>query len=293
MFAQSVPVRNEVLRLSCRGKRLTFEHPVVMGIINATPDSFSDGGQFFELQDALSHAFKMIESGAQIIDIGGETTKPNSDPTPEAEELRRVIPLIEKIRERESSVIISIDTNKSKVAAKALEQGADIINDISSLRFDEGMVDLLLDYPDVPIILMHMQGTPRTMQANPQYDDVVSEIKTFFSERISYCLSKGIAQDRIVLDPGIGFGKNIEHNLEILRRLDEFHTFGVPILLGASRKRFINRIYPSEPQGRIVGSLAITALAYYNKIQIVRVHDVLEHVQLLKTFNAIYDQGRE
>lgn len=276
--------------LNCRGKLLSLSESQIMGIINATPDSFSDGGEHFEFDKAIEKALLMIEQGASIIDVGGETTKPKSLPVDKDEEIRRTIPIITELRNHNKDIVISIDTNKSSVAKIALESGADIVNDISSLRFDASLAELLADYPDVPVVLMHMQGTPETMQTNPQYNDVIDDLKSFFDERIAFCISKGISKDRLIIDPGIGFGKRLEHNLEILRRIDEFHSFSVPVLVGASRKSFIKGIYDSQPQERLNGSLATTALAFYNGIQIIRVHDVLEHHQLLVTLKAIYKQ---
>jgi dihydropteroate synthase len=274
--------------LNCRGKLLSLHEPQIMVIINTTPESFYDVGKHFEFDKAIEKALLMIQQGANIIDIGGETTQPNSLPVDKDEEIRRTIPLITELRNLNKDIVISIDTNKSLVAEMALQAGADIVNDISSLRFDTSLAELLADYTDVPVVLMHMQGTPETMQVNPQYNDVIDDLKSFFDERISFCISKGISQDRLIIDPGIGFGKRLKHNLEILRRIDEFHSLNVPVLLGASRKSFIKGIYVSEPHERLSGSLATTALAFYNGIQIIRVHDVLEHHQLLATLKAIY-----
>ena len=261
---------------------------LVMGILNVTPDSFFDGGKFFRLESALEHARRLIREGADIIDIGGESSRPGAQPIPEEEELRRVIPVIRALRQ-ESSVPISIDTYKASVAEAALEAGANIVNDISALRFDGRMVEVVAR-AGVPVVLMHMRGEPRTMQQNPVYTDVVREIKEFFAERIAFARAHGIEQ--ILIDPGIGFGKTVAHNLEILRRLGEFRELGCPILIGVSRKSFIGRLCGTEenplpPSERLEGTIASNVIAVLNGAQIVRVHDVAAHKRALAIVDAI------
>lgn len=275
---------NKKLRLP--NKEINFYQTNVMGILNVTPDSFSDGNDFFEARDAVSQARKLIEDGADIIDIGGESTRPGSDAVSEAEELERVIPVIKAIREF-SDIPISIDTTKANVARKAIVAGADIVNDVSALRFDDKMVKVLQDNPHVPIILMHMQGKPKNMQEAPQYEDTIMEIMNFFQDRINFCRQNNIALERVILDPGIGFGKRFEDNLLIIKKIHEFKSLGRPILLGASRKRFINEIYKSKPKERVFGTLATTAIAHKENIEIIRVHDVKANVQFLATLNNI------
>jgi len=261
---------------------------LVMGILNVTPDSFFDGGKFFRLESALEHARRLIREGADIIDIGGESSRPGAQPVPEEEELNRVIPVIRALRQ-ESSVPISIDTYKASVAEAALEAGANIVNDISALRFDGRMVEVVAR-AGVPVVLMHMRGEPRTMQQNPVYTDVVREIKEFFAERIAFARAHGI--EKILIDPGIGFGKTVAHNLEILRRLGEFRELGCPILIGVSRKSFIGRLCGTEenplpPSERLEGTIASNVIAVLNGAQIVRVHDVAAHKRALAIVDAI------
>ena len=274
--------------LQCRGKELSLTDTKLMGILNVTPDSFSDGGNFIKPEMAVRQGLLLYEQGADIVDVGGESTKPGALPVDEDEELRRIIPIIEPIKVKYPEKIISVDTYKAKVARKALEAGADMINDISSLQFDRELTDVLLDFSDVPVVLMHIQGTPFNMQHKPVYYDVVDDIISFLNERIEYCLKAGISKERLIIDPGIGFGKSFEHNLEIFHRMGEFHSFGVPVMIGASRKSFISNIYKSTPMERLNGSLAITALAFYNKIHLLRVHDVADHRQMLQTLKAVH-----
>jgi len=266
--------------------KLVLKPTILMGIINVTPDSFSDGGMYNKLENSFEQVKKMISEGVDIVDIGGESTRPGAQSIGLETEIHRVIPLIKKIREK-YKIPISIDTNKSLVAEKAINSGADIINDISALRFDAKMIKVLQKNENVSIILMHMKGTPENMQEKPYYKDVIQEISDFFEERIDFCKNNGISEKRIIIDPGIGFGKRQEDNLKILQFLDEFHSFGVPILLGASRKSFINKIYSSDPPDRLSGSLATSALAFENGVQIVRVHDVKSHKELIKTLKAV------
>jgi len=267
-------------RLAELGKRT-----LIMGILNITPDSFSDGGLYLEHERAIAHGLELIESGADIIDIGGESTRPGADPVPLEEELHRVIPVIEGIR-KESDVMISVDTYKAQVAEAALAAGAGMINDISALRFDEEMIDVLLKH-DVPIVLMHMQGTPRTMQEDPQYNNVVSDIIEFLRERIAAATAAGIPRERLIVDPGIGFGKLLQHNLEILRRLDELRALGRPILIGPSRKSFIGQLTGASVEERLPGTIASLVLGIMKGADIIRVHDVREARQAVQVADAI------
>lgn len=258
---------------------------LVMGVLNVTPDSFSDGGLYLERERAVAHGLELAEAGADIIDIGGESSRPGADPVPVEEELQRVLPVIEGIR-KESDIMISIDTYKAQVAEAALAAGAGMVNDISALRFDEKMSDVLVKY-DVPIVLMHMQGAPRTMQENPQYDDVVSEIIKFLQERIAAAVTAGISKRRLIIDPGIGFGKLLQHNLEILRRLDEFKALERPLLIGPSRKSFIGQLTGAAVEERLPGTIASIVLGIAKGAEIVRVHDVQAARQAVQVADAI------
>lgn len=282
----NLEIRSTSSFLMCNNKKLNLDKVTVMGILNVTPDSFSDGNKFNDLDKAISQTEKMVKAGAKIIDIGGESTRPGSETVTEIEELNRVIPVIKAIR-KQSDVIISIDTNKAEVARQAILAGADIINDISALRFDAEMINVLKENPQIPIIMMHMQGKPKDMQDAPEYHDTIDDILEFFKERIEFCHINGISRDRIIIDPGIGFGKRQADNLIILKKLEEFHAFICPILLGASRKSFINRIYESPAEERLEGSLATTAFAHKAGVHIIRVHDVEEHVKFLKVMDAV------
>ncbi|MEN6439369.1 MAG: dihydropteroate synthase [Syntrophobacter sp.] len=245
---------------------------LIMGILNVTPDSFSDGGQFAEHETAIGHAFELISDGADILDIGGESTRPGSDPVSEEAELNRVIPVIRAIRER-SDILISIDTCKSGVARQALAAGADIINDVSSLRFDPELADVAAQ-TGAPVILMHMLGIPRTMQKNPVYSSLISEMIAFLEERIGFAVSKGIDRGQIVIDPGIGFGKTVDHNLAIIRDLDAFACIGRPLLLALSRKRFIGSVLDRLEGERELGTAIANSIGIAAGAHIVRVHDV-------------------
>ncbi|HHE38265.1 MAG TPA: dihydropteroate synthase [Candidatus Cloacimonetes bacterium] len=279
-------LRKEDKSIDCRGKKILLDSTKIVGILNITPDSFSDGNEFLNPEKAVKHALQMIDEGADLIDIGGESTRPGAKKIIIEEEKKRVVPIIEEIRKK-MDVPISIDTYKSEVADAAIRAGASVINDISALRFDPQMINILQKYDDVPIILMHMQGNPETMQENPFYKDTIEEILDFFKERINFCLSNGISRNRIIIDPGIGFGKRHEDNLIVLKKISEFHCFDVPVLLGASRKSFINRIYSSSPEDRLAGSLAASSLAFANKVDFVRVHDVKEQKRFLDVLKAI------
>lgn len=268
-------------------RQLPLSRPLVMGILNVTPDSFSDGGGYAEPGRAIDRALEMEQQGADIIDIGGESSRPGAEPVSAQEEKQRVIPVIEGIRRR-SKIPISIDTYRSATASAALEAGADMINDISALRLDPDMAALAAQ-TKVPVILMHMLGTPKSMQDNPHYDNCVEEIVVFFKERVAYCKQSGIDKSKLIIDPGIGFGKRLADNIEILSRLAEFKALGLPVLIGTSRKSFINMLNPSDkpPRMRIGGSIASMVAAVLNGANIVRVHDVAETVEALKVVAAL------
>ena len=268
-------------------RHLSLAKTLVMGVLNVTPDSFSDGGRFYSLPDAVDQALAMEQQGADIIDIGGESSRPGAAPVTASKESSRVIPVIEGIR-RVSRVPISIDTQKASVARAALEAGADMINDISSLRADPTMVDLV-STTDVPVILMHMKGTPATMQKDPYYEACIEEILEFFTERLRFCENHGIERSRIIMDPGIGFGKRLIDNIEILARLPELERLGLPLMVGTSRKSFIGMLHPTDgpPGDRIGGSIASMVTAVMNGADIVRVHDVAQTVEALKIVSAV------
>jgi len=258
---------------------------LIMGILNITVDSFSDGGRFFDCDAALSQGRAMAEAGADIIDIGGESTRPFATPVSLQEELDRVIPVITTLR-RELDLALSIDTYKAPVAREALAAGASLVNDISALRFDPQMASLVAA-ADVPVVLMHMQGAPQTMQIAPRYDNLVGEIKDFLRDRVAFAEAAGIERSRIIIDPGIGFGKDLHHNLEIIQRLDEFHDLGCPVLLGASRKAFIGKILDLPVTQRDIGTLGVIALARCRGAQIIRTHNVPWARQVLSLVDAI------
>ena len=258
----------------------------VMGIVNITPDSFSDGGNISDENSLLALVDHMVDSGADIIDIGGESTRPFAPQVTLQEELDRVIPAISAIRRRHH-IPISIDTTKAEVARCAIEAGADIINDISALSHDPAMVSVAAEHK-VPVIIMHMQGTPRNMQLKPRYDDVVGEICSALGERIQWAEKHGVSRDRIIIDPGIGFGKTVSHNLTILRELRQFTTLGCPVLIGHSRKSFIGKILGIEDaSARDEATAVISALCAWNGASIIRVHDVARTVQAVKMTHAI------
>ena len=247
-------------------------HTLIMGILNMTPDSFSDGEQFKSHDKAIDHALKMVEEGANIIDIGGESTRPGAESVQLEEELSRTIPIIEAIRLK-SDCLISIDTYKSKVAKAALVSGADMVNDISGLTFDHNMASLVAKR-NVPVIIMHIKGKPRDMQKNPNYDNLIKEIKAFFEVQIAIAKKAGIDSGNIILDPGIGFGKRLEDNFEIIRELGQISTMGYPVLLGPSRKSFIGFTLDLPIEERIEGTLASITAGVINGARIVRVHDI-------------------
>jgi len=258
--------------------------PAIMGIVNATPDSFSDGGLYLNPDQAVRHALRLEREGADIIDVGGESTRPGAQPVGTAEELRRVIPVIEGVRAA-SDVPISIDTTKSEVARAAVEAGADMINDISAGRFDEGMLTTAARL-EVPICLMHMKGTPRTMQDEPRYDDLMGEVKGYLIDAMERAREAGVAQENVILDPGIGFGKTADDNLTIMRRLSEISALGAPVLIGTSRKSFIGKLLDVDIEKRLEGMLATLALAVDRGAQVLRVHDVAPARRFLSIYLA-------
>ena len=272
--------------IHCRKRTLTLgKRTLLMGILNVTPDSFSDGGLFFDRDNAVSHGLKMVEEGADIIDIGGESTRPGSKPIELEEELRRVIPVIESIT-KEADVPISIDTYKSTVAERAVEAGAEIVNDISGLHFDPDLANVVAK-GNIPLILMHIRGTPETMQKNVHYDSLFSEILHYLKDSIQRAESAGLAPGQIIVDPGIGFGKTVEDNLLIIKNLHEFRVLGKPILLGTSRKSFIGKILNAEAEDRLEGTLSSMAIGVLNGAHIIRSHDVLQAKKALAVADAI------
>ena len=273
-------------RLQAKDKVINLLKTNVMGIINVTPDSFYEGSRV-DLAGVSQKALEMIQDGADVIDVGGESTRPFSEPVPEDEELKRVIPAIEAIRTVSKDIPISVDTYKSSVARKAIEAGADIINDISGGTFDKDMFKVAAEY-NVPIIIMHIKGTPKDMQQNPYYEDVIEEILQFFEKRIDEALKAGVELENIILDPGIGFGKRLEDNLEIIRRCEEFKVLGRPILIGASRKSTIGTVLGGlPPQDRLKGTIAISTICALKRIEFVRVHDVKENKRAILMTEAI------
>lgn len=262
----TLPLKNRTFNLSARTH--------VMGILNVTPDSFSDGGKFLEEEKAVAHALEMISKGADIIDVGAESTRPGAEPVSLEEELRRIVPVIEKLRQQ-TDVPISVDTYKAKVAEEAIKAGADIVNDISGLRFDPDMKKIVAKY-ETPTVVMHIKGEPRNMQKNPFYEDVITEIYRYLAESVKLAEDAGLPREKVIIDPGIGFGKRLEDNYEILRRLSEFKGLGCPILIGTSRKSFIGNVLNLAPEQRLEGTAASVALAIANGANIVRVHDVKE-----------------
>ena len=255
-----------------------------MGILNATPDSFSDGGQFIELPDAMKHVAQMVSEGADIIDVGGESTRPGAQPVSAENELQRVIPVIENIV-KEFDVAISIDTSKPEVMRAAVQAGAHMVNDVNALRADTA-TQVCAELA-VPVCLMHMQGEPRVMQNNPQYENVVDDIVVFFQQRMACCVQSGIDKQNIILDPGFGFGKSLAHNLSLLKHLDAFHSLTRPLLIGISRKSMLGTILESQVDERLFASVSAAVLAYTKGASIFRVHDVKATVDALKVCMAV------
>ena len=275
------------MKLHLRSHTIELLHsPCIMGIVNVTPDSFSDGGKLVDQEDIVRHVSSMIDAGASIIDIGGESTRPFADPVAEEDELTRVIPAIKSIRRQHKSIPISIDTTKSNVAQKALEAGADIINDISAFRFDPQMIDVAREYKS-PIIIMHMQGTPSNMQVNPTYNDIISETIHFFQERINWLENNGILHSKIIIDPGIGFGKSLEHNLLILNNIEQYQCLECPVLIGHSRKSFISKVIDLRVDQRDQATAVISGILATKGVDILRVHDVETNSNAVKLALAI------
>lgn len=258
-----------------------------MGILNVTPDSFSDGGRFLSLDDAIRHAEHMVRSGADIVDIGGESTRPGARTVSADEEIDRIVPVIDKVK-REFEILVSIDTTKERVARVVVEEaGVDMVNDISGLRFSEHMASTIARL-EVPVVIMHIQGTPENMQKKPFYRDVVDELKQYFRERLDFALSKGIKKEKIIIDPGIGFGKRFEDNLDIIKRLKEFNALGCPVLIGLSRKSFLGTIGGQEiPENREIETVAANIISLLNGASIVRVHNVDFMVRAINVMQAL------
>jgi dihydropteroate synthase len=268
----------------------TFElggFPLIMGIVNVTPDSFSDGGDFLEQQAAIDHALKLVEDGADILDIGGESTRPGAEPVSATEEIRRVVGVIAEVRQH-TDRLISIDTTKSEVARQALAAGADIVNDISGLTFDPEIVSVCAE-SDCGVICMHILGTPETMQADPHYDDVVSDVRSFLSDRLTALEESGIARERVVTDPGIGFGKTAEHNVELLSNIAALRDLGRPVLIGHSRKRFLAKVLGRPVEERTFGTIGVAIAVAAQGADMIRVHDVRDTRDSLLAWHAITD----
>ncbi len=278
--------RPSIPPISVGDRKLTFgDRCYIMGVVNVTPDSFSDGGDFFERPRAVEHGLELAEAGADIVDIGGESTRPGADPVPTEEELQRVLPVIEGLAD-ETDALLSIDTTKADVAREALEAGADLVNDISGFGFDPNMPEVVAE-ADVPCILMHIQGTPETMQEDISYDDVVDDVADYFETRIELAVEAGIDEDKIILDPGIGFGKTVKQNYRLIRELSNFCELGRPLLLGTSRKSSIGAIIDEPPKERVWGTAATVACGLWAGADIVRVHDVEEMWDVVRVTEAV------
>jgi dihydropteroate synthase len=274
-------VRTPVHRPGSRG---TFGFVRVMGIVNVTPDSFSDGGLYLDADAAIAHGRALAVAGADVLDIGGESTRPGAEPVGAEEEIRRTEPVVRALAA--AGHVVSIDTSKARVAAAALDAGARIVNDVTAFRSDPEIAALCAER-DCDVVLMHMLGTPRTMQDDPRYDDVVDDVKAFLAERVEAAVAEGVSEDRIWVDPGVGFGKTLQHNLELLRRLSELSDLGRPVIVGTSRKRFIGAITGREADDRIGGTVASNVLALLNGADAFRVHDVAEVKQALDVAEAL------
>lgn len=291
------------MNLSLKTRTFPLSEPSLMGIVNITPDSFSDGGRFFDQNRALEHALQLVEQGADLIDIGGESTRPGSQPVSPEEESRRTVPLVSALCEqldrrfseisaRESRIrrpVVSIDTSKALVARETLAAGAEMINDISSLQFDPEMIEVLQE-SGAAICIMHIKGIPKTMQDQPHYegDDPVPEVFGFFEERINFLRQQGIPRDKIILDPGLGFGKNFTHNVKLVHEIATFHRFGLPLLVGHSRKRFLAEMIGDSSRDRTSATLATSLFLHDQGVQILRVHDVAAHHDALLTWRALH-----
>jgi dihydropteroate synthase len=279
-------MRRETRTLDVRGRRLTLgPRAWLMGVLNVTPDSFSDGGRYFDAAKAVDHGLALVAEGADVLDIGGESTRPGSLPVPEAEEMRRVVPVIEALRVR-TAALISVDTTKAAVARAALDAGADIVNDTSALRFDPAMAGVVAR-SGAAVVLMHMKGTPLTMQDDPSYADLLGEIAGFLDDRIRVAEAAGIPRERVIVDPGIGFGKSLAHNLELIRRQDVFHALGRPLLMGFSRKAFLGRVLGLPPDERLEGTIAAAVVSVERGAHILRVHDVGPVARAVRAAEAI------
>jgi len=260
------------MEFQLKGQRFRLERPLLMGIVNVTPDSFFDGGRFCDPQRAVAHALRLVEEGADLLDIGAESTRPGALPVDEQEERRRLVPVVAAVA-KAVSVPISVDTSKAEVAKAAIDAGAIMVNDVTALRGDSAMVGVVAQ-AGVALVLMHMQGTPDIMQHAPRYDDVVGEVAQFLAERVRYAIDQGVARDRIVVDPGIGFGKTLGHNLDLLANLHVFAELGYPLLVGPSRKGFIGQLTDQSVEARGWGTAGVVALAVEQGANILRVHDV-------------------
>ena len=265
-------------------KILSFSIPKIMGIVNVTPDSFSDGGKYFSVDDAVNHALKLIDEGADLIDIGGESTRPGSDPVSLEEELRRTIPVIKNIHQQRKDVIISIDTTKSEVAKQALDSGAQIINDISGLTFDEKMFEIAKEY-NSGVVIMHIKGNPKTMQENPEYRDVVKDVYDFLLVQSIKAKQNDI--DKIIVDPGIGFGKRVEDNFSLIKNLDYFQSLGYPVMIGLSKKSFIGKALNLDYDQREIGTIILETVSVIKSARIIRTHNVKYCNQLVKLASHI------
>jgi dihydropteroate synthase len=268
---------------------MEVQRPLLMGVINVTPDSFSDGGSFLDPEDAIAQGLRLMQEGARVLDIGGESTRPGAGPVSEDEELWRVKPVLEGLVD--SGATLSIDTMKPAVAKAALELGAGIVNDVTAFRFAPEMAELVAE-AGVDCCLMHMLGEPRTMQLDPRYDDVVSDVKAFLEERLAFAVDHGVDEERVWLDPGIGFGKTLEHNLELLRRLDEIVAIGRPVVIGTSRKSFLGKLTGRDVAERLPATIATNVLAFERGATVFRVHDVAEVADALKVTAATVGSAR-
>jgi len=274
---------------SFSSEKFNTESPLIMGILNVTPDSFSDGGKFAKFENAVSHAEKMILDGADIVDIGGESTRPGAATVEESDEIKRVVPVIKAIREKFPSTAISIDTTKSRVAEAALDAGADIVNDISGLTFDTNMAVLAAERK-APVVIMHILGTPKTMQNNPVYDNFFTETLEFLNNSIEIALSKGVRENSIILDPGICFGKDLNHNIAIIKHLEVYHSFAMPLLAGVSRKSMIAKITGrDDPMERTAGTVSLNTKLLEKGVAVIRVHDIKEAKDCVAVHNAMRD----
>lgn len=275
------------MKLTTATKELILDRPHVMGILNTTPDSFSDGGSYTSIDSVIARAKQMIDAGVSIIDIGGESTRPGAPDVSLEEELRRVIPAIKAIREFNQDFWISVDTSKAEVMRQSIEAGADLINDVRSLQ-EPGALEVAAQ-AQVPVCIMHMKGQPKTMQINPEYDNVQLEVETFLLEKLAMCESAGIARENIILDPGFGFGKSIEHNYHLLANLEKLHRFGLPILAGMSRKSMVFKLLEKKPAECMVASVTCATIAAIKGAQIIRVHDVEETLEAMKIIQTMND----